>query len=167
MIVMTEDDCMVDIAKFYLGFCVDESCGKCAPCKIGGWQMLRLLEKIADGKGEEADLEKIKRIAQAMQKASLCGLGQSAPNPVLSTLNYFAEEYVNMWSTKNAAPANASAAAIRDRVRSMQRCKLCVTNCPTKAISGDRQTGFVINQAQCVKCGKCFEVCKFEAVARR
>ena len=168
MIVMTEDDCMVDIAKFYLGFCVDESCGKCAPCKIGGWQMLRLLEKIADGKGEEADLEKIKRIAQAMQKASLCGLGQSAPNPVLSTLNYFAEEYREHVVDKKCRAGKCLGLLQFVIVSEVcKRCKLCVTNCPTKAISGDRQTGFVINQAQCVKCGKCFEVCKFEAVARR
>jgi NADH:ubiquinone oxidoreductase subunit F (NADH-binding) len=93
MIVMDEDDSMVDIAKFYLGFCVDESCGKCAPCRIGGTQMLHLLEKITDGKGKWTDVDSLRKIAHAMQKASLCGLGQTASNPVLSTLRYFENEY--------------------------------------------------------------------------
>ncbi|HRY30305.1 MAG TPA: NADH-ubiquinone oxidoreductase-F iron-sulfur binding region domain-containing protein, partial [Elusimicrobiota bacterium] len=93
MIVMDEDDSMVDITKFYLGFCVDESCGKCAPCRVGGTQMLRILNRISAGDGEPADLEKLRDISLAMQKASLCGLGQTAPNPVLSTLRYFEPEY--------------------------------------------------------------------------
>jgi NADP-reducing hydrogenase subunit HndC len=168
MIVMTESDCMIDIAKFYLGFCVDESCGKCAPCKIGGWQMLRLLEKIADGKGTDADLAQIKRIAAAMQKASLCGLGQSAPNPVLSTLNYFAEEYREHVADKKCRAGKCTGLLQFVIIpETCKRCKLCVTNCPVNAISGDRQTGYVIDQAKCIKCGKCFEVCKFTAVARR
>jgi NADP-reducing hydrogenase subunit HndC len=168
MIVMTEDDCMVDIAKFYLGFCVDESCGKCAPCKIGGWQMLRLLEKIADGKGEETDLAAIRRIAQAMQKASLCGLGQSAPNPVLSSLNYFEEEYREHVVDKKCRAGKCTGLLQFVIVQeTCKRCKLCVANCPVNAISGDRQSGFFIEAAKCIKCGKCFEVCKFEAVARR
>ncbi|MFA7158990.1 MAG: NADH-ubiquinone oxidoreductase-F iron-sulfur binding region domain-containing protein [Kiritimatiellia bacterium] len=168
MIVLTEEDCIVDIAKFYLGFCVDESCGKCAPCRIGGWQMLRLLEKIAGGEGEEQDLEKVRRLAQAMQKASLCGLGQSAPNPVLSTLKYFAGEY-----REHVVEKKCRAGKCLGLVRFVilpevcKRCKLCVGNCPVNAISGDRQSGFVIDQAKCIKCGKCFEVCKFGAVARR
>ena len=93
MIVMDEDDSIVDIATFYLGFTVDESCGKCAPCRIGGYQMLQLLKKVADRKGKKEDIEKIKQIAHAMQKASLCGLGMTAPNPVLSSLKFFPEEY--------------------------------------------------------------------------
>jgi NADP-reducing hydrogenase subunit HndC len=168
MIVMTEDDCIVDIAKFYLGFCVDESCGKCAPCKIGGWQMLRLLEKIADGKGAEADLESIRRLARSMQKASLCGLGQSAPNPVLSSLNYFAEEYREHVIDKKCRAGKCTGLLQFMIVpEACKRCRLCVTNCPVNAINGDRQTGYTIDQTKCIKCGKCFEVCKFEAVARR
>jgi NADP-reducing hydrogenase subunit HndC len=168
MIVMTEDDCMVDIAKFYLGFCVDESCGKCAPCKIGGWQMLRLLEKIADGKGERADLDTIKRLAHAMQKASLCGLGQSAPNPVLSSLNFFMQEYLEHVVDKKCRAAKCTGLLHFVIVsETCKRCKLCVTSCPVNAIAGDRQSGFVIDQTKCIKCGKCFEVCKFKAVARR
>ena len=93
MIIMDQDDSMVEIAKFYLGFTVDESCGKCAPCRIGGYQMLQLMNKIADGKGTKADVEKIKEIGEAMKKASLCGLGQTAPNPVLSTMRFFKDEY--------------------------------------------------------------------------
>jgi len=105
MIVMDETDSMVDIAKFYLGFCVDESCGKCAPCRVGGKQMLGYLEKILDGKGEPADLDKLRSISHAMQKASLCGLGQTAPNPVLSTLKYFEKEYTDRIPSLSAAPA--------------------------------------------------------------
>ncbi len=168
MIVMSENDCMVDIAKFYLGFCVDESCGKCAPCKIGGWQMLRILNKITGGKGEEEDISSLRRIAQAMQKASLCGLGQSAPNPVLSSLLYFEDEYREHVIDKKCRAGKCTGLLqfIIDQ-QFCKRCRLCVTNCPVNAITGDRQSGFVIDQSKCVKCGKCFNVCKFEAVVRR
>lgn len=105
MIVMDEDDSMVDITKFYLGFCVDESCGKCAPCRIGGTQMLRILNRITAGEGKLEDLDNLRKISQAMLKASLCGLGQTAPNPVLSTLRYFEHEYRAL--IKETAPVNA------------------------------------------------------------
>ncbi|MCC8190466.1 MAG: SLBB domain-containing protein, partial [Planctomycetes bacterium] len=107
MIVMDEDDDMVDIAKFYLGFTVDESCGKCAPCRIGGKQLLMLMEKIADGKAEEEDLETLRRLAVSMKKASLCGLGQTAPNPVLSTLQFFLDEYKARLGGENLPVAEA------------------------------------------------------------
>jgi TPP-dependent indolepyruvate ferredoxin oxidoreductase alpha subunit len=167
MIVMDEDDCLVDIAKFYLGFCVDESCGKCAPCKIGGYQMLKILEKITDGLGTEKDLATMNRIAQAMQKASLCALGQSAPNPVVSSLRYFKEEYRQHIVDKKCRAGkckNLLQFIILDD--KCKRCRLCVTKCPVKCISGDREKGYVIDAAACIKCGQCFEVCKFEAVAR-
>jgi len=168
MIVMDEDDCLVDIAKFYLGFCVDESCGKCAPCRIGGYQMLKILEKITDAKGTEDDLATLKRIAQAMQKASLCALGQGAPNPIISTMKYFAEEY-RQHIVDRKCRAGKCTKLMRFEIvdAKCKRCKLCVINCPVHCISGDKDNGYLIDQETCIKCGRCFEVCKFEAVARR
>jgi NADH:ubiquinone oxidoreductase subunit F (NADH-binding) len=167
MIVMDEDDCLVDIAKFYLGFCVDESCGKCAPCRIGGFQMLKVLEKITDGKGMPEDLDTLKRIAQAMRKASLCALGQGAPNPIISTMKYFAEEY-RQHIVDRKCRAGKCTRLMRFEIldTSCKRCKLCVVNCPVHCIAGDREKGYRIDQEKCIKCGRCFEVCKFEAVAR-
>lgn len=167
MIVMDETDCLVDISKFYLRFCVDESCGKCAPCRIGGYQMLSVLEKITEGKGTDEDIAAIRRIAQGMQKASLCALGQTAPNPVMSTLRYFEEEYKQHIHDKKCRAGKCTGLA-RFTINSekCKRCKLCVTNCPASAITGDREHGYTINQEKCIKCGRCFEVCKFEAIAR-
>lgn len=168
MIVMDQDDCLVDIAKFYLGFCVDESCGKCVPCRIGGYQMLKVLEKITAGKGTEDDITVLKRLALAMQKASLCALGQSAPNPVISTLKYFEDEYRRHIVDKQCR-AGKCTKLLRFEIldNKCKRCRLCVMNCPVNAISGDRDKGYVIDQAKCIQCGRCHEVCKFEAVARR
>ncbi len=167
MIVMDEDDCLVDIAKFYLGFCVDESCGKCAPCKIGGYQMLKVLERIADGKGVSGDIEFLRRTAKAMQKASLCGLGQSAPNPILSSLQYFEQEYVDHIRDKKCRAGKCAALSKYSIVQEKcKRCTLCVKECPVGAIPGDRQTGFTINPAKCIACGQCFAVCRFNAVTK-
>jgi NADH:ubiquinone oxidoreductase subunit F (NADH-binding)/NAD-dependent dihydropyrimidine dehydrogenase PreA subunit len=167
MIVMDEDDCLVDISKFYLKFCVDESCGKCAPCRVGGYQMLTILERISEGKGTMDDIATIKRIAQGMQKASLCALGQTAPNPVMSTLKYFESEYLDHIQKKTCRAGKCtkllSFKIITDKCK---KCKLCVTNCPVNAISGDREKGYTIDQDKCIKCGRCFDVCKFEAIAR-
>jgi NADH:ubiquinone oxidoreductase subunit F (NADH-binding)/NAD-dependent dihydropyrimidine dehydrogenase PreA subunit len=167
MIVMDEDDCLVDISKFYLRFCVDESCGKCAPCRVGGYQMLSILERISEGKGTMDDIAAIKRIAQGMQKASLCALGQTAPNPVMSTLKYFEGEYLDHIEKKTCR-AGKCTKLLNFTIKSdkCKKCKLCVTNCPVNAISGDRDKGYTINQDKCIKCGRCFEVCKFEAIAR-
>lgn len=168
MIVMDEDDCLVDIAKFYLGFCVEESCGKCAPCRIGGYQMLGILDKITEGKGTEEDLAVLQRIAQAMQKASLCGLGQTAPNPILSTLNYFEQEYKeHIIDKKCRAGRCVKLFQFEITPQTCKRCRLCVVKCPVAAITGDRDHGYVINQDLCIKCGQCFEVCKFQAITRR
>ena len=167
MIVMDEDDCMVDIAKFYLKFCVDESCGKCAPCRIGGYQMLHLLEGIAQGKGTLEDLNRLRMIAKAMQKASLCGLGQTAANPVLSTLRYFEDEY-REHIVNRRCPSKKCTALLRfviDRMR-CKKCGLCARTCPEKAISGDKDRGYVIDATKCISCGMCFEACKFGAVER-
>jgi TPP-dependent indolepyruvate ferredoxin oxidoreductase alpha subunit len=168
LIVMDEDDCMVDIPRFYLRFCVEESCGKCAPCRIGGYQMLKIIDRIAEGKGVEADLEKMKRIAEGMQKASLCALGQTAPNPVMSTMKYFAEEYRQHVQDKKcrAGKCTKMVQYSIDQAK-CKKCKLCVVNCPVGAISGSREEGYVVDQVKCIKCGTCYEVCKFNAIVRK
>ncbi|MBU9889847.1 MAG: 4Fe-4S binding protein [Candidatus Omnitrophica bacterium] len=167
MIVMDEDDCMVDIAKFYLGFCVDESCGKCAPCRIGGTQMLRLLTKISDGEGTQKDLIQLDNISHAMQKASLCGLGQTAPNPVLSTLHYYRSEY-DAHVDKKKCPACKCAKLVRFLIMSEKcvKCGMCFKACPVNAISGNRESGYLIDQTKCIRCGQCYEACKPRAISR-
>ncbi|MDD5128431.1 MAG: NADH-ubiquinone oxidoreductase-F iron-sulfur binding region domain-containing protein [Candidatus Omnitrophica bacterium] len=168
MIVMDEDDCMVDIPKFYLGFCVEESCGKCAPCRIGGFQMLGYLKKISEGRGIPEDLGQLRRIAQSMQKASLCGLGQTASNPVLSTLKYFEDEYNEHILNKRCPAGKCSSlitySIIEDKCK---RCGICFTNCPVKAISGGKEEGYSVIQDKCIKCGRCFDVCKFKAINKK
>ena len=168
MIVMDEDDCMVDIPKFYLGFCVEESCGKCAPCRIGGFQMLGYLTKISEGKGVAGDIGQLRRISLAMQKASLCGLGQTASNPVLSTLKYFENEYLQHIVDKRCPAGKCSALVtytiIEDKCK---RCGICFNNCPVNAISGDKEKGYTITQEKCIKCGRCFDVCKFKSVLKK
>ncbi len=168
LIVMDEDDCMVDIPRFYLRFCVEESCGKCAPCRIGGFQMLQILDRIAEGKGVESDLKQMQRIAQGMQKASLCALGQTAPNPVLSTMKYFPEEYRQHVEDKKcrAGKCTKMVQYTIDQTH-CKKCKLCVVNCPVGAISGSREAGYVVDQVKCIKCGTCYEVCKFKAIVRK
>ncbi len=167
MIAIDETDCLVDLAKFYLKFCVDESCGKCAPCRLGGYQLLHLLEKISEGKGEMEDLDKLKKISYAMQKASLCGLGQSASNPVFSTIRYFEEEYKKHIIEKKC-PAGKCKALIYFKILppKCKKCGLCFKNCPSAAILGSREAGYVIDPIKCVKCGLCFDVCKFKAVTK-
>ncbi len=167
MIVMDEDDCMVDIAKFYLGFCVDESCGKCAPCRIGSTQLLNTLKKISEGQGELEDMNILKKISQAMQKAALCGLGQTAPNPVVSTLKYFENEYkehiINKKCNSKKCKELLNYSIIQDKCK---RCGRCVVHCPAKAISGSREEGYRIEVTKCIKCGKCFEICKFDSISK-
>ncbi len=168
MIVIDEDDCMVDIPKFYLGFCVEESCGKCAPCRIGGFQMLGYLKKISEGNGKPEDISQLRRISQAMQKASLCGLGQTASNPVLSTLKYFEAEY-NEHIINKRCPAGKCSKLITFAINAekCKRCGICVVNCPVKAINGDKESGYSIVDEKCVKCGRCFDVCKFKAINKK
>jgi NADH:ubiquinone oxidoreductase subunit F (NADH-binding)/NAD-dependent dihydropyrimidine dehydrogenase PreA subunit len=167
MIVMDEDDCLVDIAKFYLGFCVEESCGKCAPCRIGGYQMLKILDKISEGKGKMEDLAQLKRISFAMQKASLCGLGQTASNPVISTTRYFEYEYKEHILEKKCRSGKCSHLANYTIIQEKcKKCGMCQKNCPAGAIPGSREEGYLIKQEKCVKCGQCFEVCKFKAIKK-
>ncbi len=167
MIVMDENDCMVDISKFYLGFCVDESCGKCAPCRVGGKQMLALLNKIAAGKGAEEDLGRLSLISQAMQKASLCGLGQTAPNPVISTMKYFLDEY-RAHVVDHKCPSGKCAEMVGYTITTEKctGCGMCFRVCPVNAISGSRQDKYAIDPEKCISCGQCYAVCKFGAVLR-
>ncbi|MCF7913971.1 MAG: NADH-quinone oxidoreductase subunit NuoF [Spirochaetaceae bacterium] len=165
MIVMDEDDCMVDVSKFYLGFTVDESCGKCAPCRVGGRTLYNILERITEGEGEMEDLDRIKSIAQATQKASLCGLGQTAPNPIISTITYFEDEYKAHIKDKRC-PAGHCKKLITYHILPDKciGCGLCARRCPTNAISGEIRQLHTIDQELCIKCGECYNVCKFDAV---
>ncbi len=165
MIVLDEDTCMVDIAKFYLEFTVDESCGKCTPCRVGTRKLLKYLEKITLGKGEDGDIERIEALAEHMQKSSLCALGQTAPNPILSTLKFFRQEYIDhIYNGKCEAGVCKSLIryeVIEDKCRG---CTLCARNCPVKAIKGAVKQPHVIDQSKCIKCGVCQANCKFGAI---
>ena len=168
MIVMDEDTCMVDIAKFFLEFTVDESCGKCTPCRIGTKRLYELLVKITEGKAAESDLDKIEELCNHIRDNSLCGLGQTAPNPVLSTLRYFREEYLAHVRDKRC-PAGVCKALLnyvilRDKCVG---CTACAKVCPTGAISGSVKQPHLINLDKCVKCGACMEKCRFDAIIKR
>ena len=165
LIVMDEDTCMVDIARYFLDFTVDESCGKCPPCRIGTKRMLEILEKITDGKGEESDIEKLEILAKNIKASALCGLGQTAPNPVLSTLRYFRNEYMAHVKDKKC-PAGVCKSLTRYLIHSdvCRSCGICARNCPVKCISGDKKIPYVIDQENCIKCGTCMEKCPFKAI---
>ena len=165
LIVMDEDNCMVDIAKFFLEFTVDESCGKCTPCRIGTRRMLEILNKITSGKGEDGDIEKLETLANTIKTSSLCGLGQTAPNPVLSTLRYFRHEYEAHIYNKEC-PAHYCKAFARYTINpdKCKGCTLCARNCPVEAISGSVKQPHVIDTAKCIKCGACKSSCKFGAI---
>ncbi|MEN6407427.1 MAG: NADH-ubiquinone oxidoreductase-F iron-sulfur binding region domain-containing protein [Thermoguttaceae bacterium] len=167
MIILDEDDCMVDIAKFFMTFSQDESCGKCTPCREGTTRMLEILERITTGSGTLEDLDKLKRLGMLMKRTSLCGLGRAAANPVLSTLEHFHDEYV-AHVTERRCPAHKCKALIRYEIdpEKCVGCTVCARNCPVTCISGVRKEPHVIDQLRCIKCGKCFEVCKFGAVKR-
>jgi len=165
LIVMDEDNCMVDIAKFFLEFTVDESCGKCPPCRIGTKRMLEILERITGGKGEEGDVEKLEILAKNIKASALCGLGQTAPNPVLSTLRYFRDEYEAHVRDKKC-PAGVCKSML-NYIVDEQRCKccgICARNCPVNCISGQKGVPYKIDQEKCIKCGTCLEKCPFKAI---
>ena len=167
MIILDEDTCMVDISKFYLEFTADESCGKCTPCRIGTKRLLQLLTKITEGKGEPEDLVKIEELASHMKQSSLCALGQSAPNPILSTLRYFRQEYVDHIEKKHCEAGVCKALLTYSIDPTKCRgCTLCARNCPTHAITGKVREAHVIDKDICIKCGVCMQNCKFGAVVR-
>ena len=166
LIVMDETDCVVDVARFYLDFTVDESCGKCAPCRIGGRKLLNYLNKITDGRGTEQDIKDMQAICDAMNKASLCGLGQTASNPVRSTLRYFMDEYMEHIKEKKCRAGKCSK-LIQYKIdpAKCKGCTLCARKCPANAITGSVKQPHVIDQAKCIKCGQCEQNCKFGAIS--
>lgn len=168
LIVMDEDSCMVDIAKFFLEFTVSESCGKCTPCRVGTKRMLEILTRISEGKGEMEDLEKLEELANFIQTNSLCGLGQTAPNPVLSTMRFFRDEYVAHIKDKTC-PAGVCKKLLKYSIieDKCKGCTLCARNCPVDAISGAVKTPHVIDTAKCIKCGACMDKCRFGAIIRK
>jgi NADH:ubiquinone oxidoreductase subunit F (NADH-binding) len=167
LVIMDEETCMVDVAKFFLEFTQSESCGKCVPCREGTKQMLLTLQRITSGKGTMEDLDTLEELAVMVKECSLCGLGQTAPNPVLTTLRYFRDEYEAHIRDKKC-PAKACSALIQYLVNPdiCRKCGLCAKNCPVNCISGDRQTPYVIDQSKCIKCGTCLEVCPFKAIRK-
>ncbi len=166
MIVMDEDDCMVAVAKFYLDFTVEESCGKCSPCRIGNKRLHEILDKITRGEGTLEDLARLKSLSQVIKDTALCGLGQTSPNPVLSTLDNFWDEYIEHVVDKKCK-AGVCKSMMRYIIDTEQcvGCIACARNCPVNAISGEKKLPHVINQSICIKCGACMEKCKFNAIS--
>lgn len=165
MIVMDEDNCMVEVARYFLAFTQGESCGKCTPCREGTWHMLKILTDIAEGKGEEGDIEILEKMALLIKQSSLCALGGTAPNPVLTTIKYFRDEYEAHIREKRC-PAKQCKALIRYSILEDKctGCMLCARNCPADAIFGEKKKVHVLVEEKCIKCGICFSVCKFDAV---
>ncbi len=168
LIVMDEDTCMVDIAKFFLEFTVDESCGKCTPCRIGTKRLYELLDKITKGKATMDDLDKLETLCYHIKENALCGLGQTAPNPVLSTLKYFRDEYIAHIQEKRC-PAGVCKSLLTIQIlpEKCKGCTLCARNCPTGAITGKVKEAHVIDSEKCVKCGVCIEKCRFGAIVKK
>ncbi len=165
LIVMDDTKCMVSLAKFYLEFTVSESCGKCTPCRIGTKRMYEILEKLCNGEGTELDIYKLEKLAANIQKSSICGLGQSAPNPVISTLKYFREEFKEHAIDKNCRALECKAMSkITIREEKCKGCGLCQKSCPVNAIEGELREKRVINQEKCIKCGTCLASCPFKAI---
>jgi len=165
IVVMDERTCMVDFARFFLDFAADESCGKCGPCRLGTRQLLRILEDITQGKGSPSDLELLEGLSHNVMRGSLCGLGSTAPNPVLTTLRYFREEYV-----AHIEGRNCPALACRDYIafeideEKCNGCTACALLCPVDGIAGAKDHNHVIDAAVCIKCGVCSDTCSFDAV---
>jgi NADP-reducing hydrogenase subunit HndC len=167
LIVMDEDTCMVDIAKFFLEFTVDESCGKCVPCRVGTMRLLEILEKITSGNGTLEDIDKLEELSKYISSASLCALGQTAPNPVLSTLRFFRDEYIAHVTTKTC-PAHVCKELMRYQIDATKckGCTACARKCPVGAISGGIRQPHTIDAEKCIKCGVCISTCKFDAIVK-
>ena len=168
VIVLDDSACMVNVAKFFLQFTADESCGKCPPCRVGTQMMLEILNRITEGRGTEEDLERLEELAQLVKSASLCGLGQTAPNPVLSTLRYFRDEYL-AHIREGACPAGVCPALIHYEIdpELCRGCDACRRACPTGAIQGTPgKPPYTLDQSRCIRCGACLAACPFGAIAR-
>ena len=167
LIIMDDSTCMVNLARFFLDFTVDESCGKCPPCRIGTKRMLEILERIVEGNGKDGDIEKLEKLALNIKRSSLCGLGQTAPNPVLSTLKYFRNEYEAHINDKKcpAGECKAMTQVVIDKDK-CKGCSLCSKNCPVAAIHGELKSPYEIDQEKCIKCGVCIAKCPFKAISR-
>ena len=166
-IVMDEDNCMVDVAKFYMEFICDESCGKCTPCRIGTKRMLEILNKITEGKGTMEDLEALEELARTVKTNSLCALGQTSANPIVSTLTHFRDEYIAHIQDKKC-PAKVCKKLMQYKIdpAKCKGCSLCARQCPVSAISGQIKSPFEIDQEKCIKCGMCMSSCKFKAISK-
>jgi NADP-reducing hydrogenase subunit HndC len=168
LIVMDESSCMVDICKFYMEFCADESCGKCVPCRIGNRRLLEMLTEITEGKAKPDYVERLQTLCYHIKESSLCGLGQTAPNPILSTIKYFRHEY-DAHIIDHKCPAGVCSKLLEYKIdpNKCKKCSLCARQCPVKAITGEvGKTPYVIDQSKCIKCGACIGSCKFGAIIK-